>query len=151
MKLKGMKELERSLLKLGKEFGDPKYALQALRPAMKKAMKPVEANIRANTPVADGDLKDSVNLKVKKSNKKDKQVLGNDSVMVAEAGWFWRPGQSTFRKAIAVEYGTSTQEPQPVLRNALDSHANSLIQEFRSELIKSIEKKTKQLRRKSKK
>lgn len=149
MKLTGMKELERALLDLGKEYGDPKYALQAMRPAMKKAVEPLVDNIKANTPVDDGDLRDSSKFKIRKANTKDKDVFGQDSIIVAEAGWIWAAGKGTYAKALAVEYGTSNKKAQPVLRRALEANAGSMISTFKEELAKSIKKKAKQLAKKS--
>jgi len=81
MKITGLKELEKSMSQLGKEYSDPKFALKALRPAMKKSVKGLEEDIRNTTPIDTGKLKDSVTTRVRQSTKKDKEVLGRDSIM----------------------------------------------------------------------
>lgn len=149
-KVLGLKELETSLHKLGKQYSDPKIALQTMRPAMRKSMKSTESAIRSKTPVDSGELANSTKIRIRNSNKKDKQVLGEDSVMVADVGWHWTKGNSLMNKALAVEYGNKVTIAQPTLRPALQQNASQIVNVFRKELIVSIENKARKLHKKVK-
>ena len=63
-KVDGLKGLEKSLLDLAKEYGDFKFALQAIRPAIKDALKPLVPEIKGKTPVHSGKLRDSTKLQI---------------------------------------------------------------------------------------
>jgi HK97 gp10 family phage protein len=150
-KVDGLKELEKNMRRLGREYSDPRFALKALRPAMRNAVKTLELNIRATTPVDTGTLSLSTKTRVRQSNKQDKQTLGQDSVMVADVGWHWQKGQSLMKQALAIEYGNARSVAQPTLRPALAKNAQQIVDTFVTELRASIEKKAKQLARNSRK
>jgi HK97 gp10 family phage protein len=149
-KIDGLKELEKSMRDLGKQYSDPKFAVKALRPALKNSVQPLEMTIRGNTPVDTGELRDSVKTRVRQANKIDKGTLGQDAVMVADVGWHWVKGQSLLKQALAVEFGNKVTQAQPTLRPALFSNAQRIVDSFKTELIASIEKKAKQLANRNK-
>ncbi len=147
-KVNGLKELEKSLLDLGKTYGDPKYALQALRPALKKAAEPIEETIKFNTPVDEGTLRDSTQTRIMKTNKRAKNKLGEDAVIHAEIGWHWKGDKRLWRQSLAVEFGNSKTAAQPVLYPALQQNAGNALNIFKSELATSIKKKAQSLAKK---
>ncbi len=150
IKVEGLKELEKALRELGKEFGNPKYAVQAMRPAVKAAMKPVEEKIEENTPVDSGGLKESVTTKIGKATRKLKKSehVNEDAIIVGRSGWFWSSEQSLYNQALAVEFGNERVSAQSPLRNAFDEENTAMLQRFKNSLGPAIEKKGKALNKK---
>lgn len=148
IEVKGLKELERNLLALSDEFG-PKAGVQAMRPAMRAAVKPLESTIIATTPRDSGTLADSTKTKIGKPTKKMlRSVHFNEKqVLSARVGWTWKE-VSLWNQSLAVEFGTRNQSQQAVLRNAFDQHRNQMLQDFGDALGPAIEKKAKALYRK---
>ena len=147
-KVKGLEGLEKALLGLSKEYDNPKYALQAMRPAMKAAGNVIADEIEATTPVDEGDLKRSTGIKIKKTNSKDKRSLGDDAVIHVEAGWMWPTDESLWFQSLAVEFGTSNTPAQPTLLPALERKSTTATDTFIEVLVPSIEKKAKSLEKK---
>ena len=74
--VKGLKGLEKSLLALAKTYGNPKYALQAIRPAIRKALMPIFELIKRTTPVDTGRLRDSTKLAIRRPKAIEKKNPG---------------------------------------------------------------------------
>ena len=147
-KVEGLKQAERNLRELAKTFGDPKYALQAIRPAIRKALLPLKKQIEGDTPVLSGKLKSSVAIKITKPNKREKQKLGSDAVIFGKVGWFWKAPETYWRRGLAVEFGTKNKQATPVLVPALEQNIQQMINTFKSTLGPAIEKKAKALNKK---
>lgn len=149
-KVTGLKELEKALSKFGKEYGDPKFAMQAMRPALKAAAQEFEGDIASKTPVDTGALKDKVAVKVKKTGKKDLRVHGQDSVLHATIGYHWRTGSDgpmSFQ-AVSVEYGNAHIMAHAPLRSSMDANAMTAVNTFKQKLGPAMEKKAKSLNKK---
>ena len=149
--MKGLKGLEKSLLALAKTYGSPKYALQALRPAIRKALMPIFELIKRTTPVDTGRLRDSTKLAIRrpKANEKKNPGIGKNAVLIGLVGWFWRSGSPIGRQGLAVEFGTQHRPAKPVLRPALERNFSKIVTTFRTELGTAIKKKARQLHKKN--
>ena len=148
IKVEGLKELEKALIALQKEYGG-KAAPQAMRPAVKAALAPVLDTVKENTPVDTGELRDSAKLKIGVVTKKMKRSHHYDknTVIAGRVGWFWK-GRSLWKKSLAVEYGTREIPATLTLRGAMDNHQQGMLNRFKKTLGTSIEKKAKQLAKK---
>ena len=149
IKVEGLKDLEKALRELGKEFGNPKYAVQAMRPAVKAAMN-VEEKIEENTPIDSGGLKESVTTKIGKATKKIKKSnhFNDNTIIVGRSGYFWKKGESRWNQALAVEFGNEKTSASAPLRNAFDEEHAGMLQRFKDTLGPAIEKKGKSLNKK---
>lgn len=149
MKMTGLRDLEKALLALNKEYSG-KAAPQAMRPAVKAAMTSVEEDIGASTPVEDGTLKASVKTVIGKPTKKmvsQSAHYNQTTVIAGRSGWFWK-SRSLWRQALSVEFGTSHKSGKAVLRNSLDRHSAGMLETFKNTLGPAIEKKAKALHKK---
>tara|TARA_R110000787_G_scaffold2708_7_gene10488 strand:- start:866 stop:1348 length:483 start_codon:yes stop_codon:yes gene_type:complete len=145
----GLKDLEKALLALNKEYSG-KAAAQALRPAIKAAVAPLETPIRNATPIDSGDLRDSTKVKVGKPNKKmaSSEYYTKDTVIYGQVGWFWKGSPSLWHQALAVEFGTRDNPAQSILRDTFDANSDEMLNKFKSTLGPAIEKKAKALAKK---
>lgn len=148
MEVKGMRELEASLLALQKEYGG-KAAPQALRPAMRAAMAPLVPAVTSSTPVDSGALAGSVKLKIGKPTKKmsSSAHYNSTTVIYGQVGWFWG-SPSLWHQALAVEFGTQDTPARFVLRGAHEQEAQGMLQRFGDTLGPAIERKAKSLAKK---
>jgi HK97 gp10 family phage protein len=149
MKVQGLKELEASLIALNKEYGG-KSAPQAMRPAIKAAMAPLQSELASNTPVDTGALRDSASVKIGKPSKKmvsNSAHYNSTTIIAGRVGWFWRT-DSLWYEALAVEFGTQNKAGQHPLKNLFDSNNQEMLNTFKRTLGPAIEKKAKQLHKK---
>lgn len=148
VKIEGLKELEDNLMEMADEYG-PKSGLQALRPAIKAAMKPAEMAVRSNTPVDSGALLGSTKTKIGKPSRKmlSSEHYGQNTVLVGRTGYFWTK-PSLWNQALAVEFGTRMKRAKSPLRNSFDQTHSQMIKEFSTTLGPAIEKKAAQLHKK---
>ena len=148
IEVRGLKELERSLIALQKEYGG-KAATQAMRPAVKAAMKPLENKIKQETPVDTGELRDSTKLKIGAVTKKMKVSAHYNSttVIAGRVGWFWSK-PSLWHQALAVEYGTQKTPANHTLERVFDEEAVGMTKRFKDTLGPAIEKKAQSLAKK---
>lgn len=148
IKIEGLKELEQNLHELGEEFGG-KAAVSALRPAIRKAMDPLKSALDTATPKISGGLAESITLKIGKPTKKmlKSEHIPENAVITGRIGYFWgRP--SLWKQALAVELGTYKMTARSPLRNTLDQNYTSMLETFKIEAGKSIEKTAKRLYKK---
>ncbi len=89
--------------------------------ALKSGGLLIENEAKQNVPVRTGNLKRSLDTEVE-GNKKEKEVIIGTEVDYADE----------------VEYGTSTQRPQPYLRPAFDSKKKAAEQEISDALDKLV-------------
>ena len=149
-KLLGAKELEASLVELAKLYG-PKTVRNIFNPPLRKASAAILQDIKTNTPVSSGSLRDSVAMKVGRPNKVRLRSDAVDEYTVAESriGWFWRRGDRVSSyQALAIEFGTLNQPAQPVLRKALQNGASRAVKILQLEIGKSIKQTAKRLAKK---
>tara|TARA_R110000803_G_scaffold130933_2_gene198170 strand:- start:443 stop:934 length:492 start_codon:yes stop_codon:yes gene_type:complete len=147
IKVEGLRDLEKALVRLQKEYGG-NTAVQALRPAVKAAMGPLVATVKMATPVDTGDLSNSVKLKTGKPTKKMlrsshyyNSAYKSNVVIYGQVGWFFPKGRENHLKAVAVEYGTRNVPASFALRGALEGNETAIINRFKNTLGPAIEKK----------
>jgi len=137
-KVKGLRDLEKKLLQISKQYG-AKKANSALRTPLRNAMSPVKDEVVTNTPKDTGALAESTKLRVRQPGKAIKPD-NKDVTLIASVGW-----ETNKKQQIAVEYGTSNVEAQPTLRPALERNQQEIAKRFAKELGKSIERTSKRL------
>ena len=139
---RGFIEAERNLLRLANQFG-PRSARGLVSRELRAAFRPVEQDIRNNTPVDTGGLRESTALRVGAVTRRDRRnpEVGPNVFAIARAGWFWR-GESLWFQATNIEFGNSRQAPTNVLRGALENNANSVVQNLARGLGEAIERAT---------
>ena len=139
---RGFREAERNLLRLANDFG-PRGARTLINREMRAAFRPVEQQIRATTPVDEGDLQQSTSLRAGSPTRRDRQnpEIGRNVFSIVRAGWFWR-GTSLWFQATNVEYGNSTRAPANVLRSALEDNAGRVLTDLARGLGDAITRAT---------
>ena len=137
---RGFREAERNLVNLAREFG-PRGTRTLINRELRSAFRPVADEIRSNTPVDTGGLRDSVSLRVGAPTRRDRRnpEVGPNVFAIARAGWFWR-GTSLWFQSINVEYGNSQQAPHNILRSALENNANTVLTNLATGLGEAIER-----------
>jgi len=137
IKVHGLKELDRALNKL-----DLDLRKKASREAGRKAMEPVMKEIKSNTPVDSGRLKDTVKLSATNAPSRLKKYSKEASMIAsANVGMKSKDITKTATHAIHLEYGTKNMAPQPFIRKAFTNpKQKATIMRFRKELKKSITK-----------
>lgn len=145
VRVTGLREMEQALRDLGEEYS-PRGARRALNIPMRNAMRIVSEEIMARTPIDTGRLAETTAVM---STPPTREWLRSnpDSVWTARAGWFWTSPARYWFQALAVEYGTSRQTGNSVLRTALQSNIDNVIRTFSSELGPQIERRAEQLAR----
>ena len=148
IEVKGLKDLERALLALQKEYGG-KSGAQALRPAVVAAIKPLKAKVQDDTPVDEGYLLGSVKQTVGKPTRdmlsRTPGFYNSTTVLAGRVGYF---GNKVYRRALYMEYGTVDIAANHTLEQIFDSEGRAMIRRFSKTLGPAIEKKAKALNRK---
>ena len=144
---RGFREAERNLLAFAREFG-PRGTRTAVNRALRASFGPVEEEIRRNTPVDEGTLQASTNLRVGATTSRDRRNdgIGPNVFAIARAGWFWS-GESLWFQATNVEYGNSNQRPANVLRSALENNVSRILADLAGQLNDEITRATRIRRR----
>lgn len=148
IEVKGLREMERALLALQKEYTG-KAAVQAMRPAVKAAMAPLEAKVSEGTPKDKGTLRESVAVKVGKPTRRMlySQHYNSTTILAGRVGWFWT-GRSLWTQALAVEFGTRETPANHTLEKVFDNEVDGMLYRFKTTLGPAIEKKAKSLAKK---
>ena len=141
VRIDGLAQIERDWLQLSNDIG-PRNARRIFNTPLRRAFAPVEADIRADTPVETGGLRDSIRTNAGGPTRAELRggSFGPNDVVVVRSGWFWR-GTSRWFQATNIEYGNSRQAPQNVLRGALESNANRILQNLAQTLGEAIERR----------
>ena len=149
LKVEGLRELEAALLALAEEYG-PKAGVQAMRPAVKAAVAPVEAIIQSTTPVDSGKLAATTKTRIGKPTGKmlKSEHFNADMVLAARVGWTWGGEQSHWKQALAQEFGTRKVSGSATLRTAFETNVDNMINDFGATLGPAIEKKAAALNKK---
>ena len=147
IRVEGLKDLEKALLRLQKEYGG-NTAVQAMRPAVKAAMGPLVPTVKMATPIDTGELSNSVKLKIGKPTKRmtksrhySSSAYTSNVVIYGQVGWFFPKGRENHLKAVAVEYGTKGVPASFALRGALENSEGVIVNRFKNALGPAIEKK----------
>jgi len=148
IEIKGLRELEKALLDLQKEFGG-KSGAQAMRPAITAAIKPLKQQVIQDTPVDSGGLQASVKQTVGVVTK-DMMLFSrgqykSTTIIAGRVGYF---GNKVYKRAISIEYGTIEIAAQHNLENVFDREASGMASRFGKSLGPAIEKKAKALNKK---
>lgn len=148
IEVKGLKELEKALVALQKEYGG-KAAPQAMRPAVVAAIKPLKAKVQDDTPVDDGWLLKSVKQTVGKPTRDMLSYSPNfyksTTIIAGRVGYF---GNSVWKRALHMEYGTRDIPAKHTLEQVFDTEARAMTMRFSKTLGPAIEKKAKALNKK---
>ncbi|HCE2429429.1 TPA: hypothetical protein NGU10_001477 [Vibrio parahaemolyticus] len=129
----GLKELEKALTDIGEKAG-----LRTLRKASRQAMSGVQLAMAMGAGYdavgADGEhMRDSIKITTKKM---DSKHGGKDNALATRVG----PSKKHSQKAIAQEYGTVKQEPDPFMRPSLFENRHRVVNTFRTVLAIEIKK-----------
>ena len=147
IKLEGIGEVDKALRALEIEFGDKMAQSKVLVPAVREALKPVLAQARANAPKDSGDLERSLIIEARRPTRRDrrsKYVTQSDTVIAAvttaSGKKLAKMGIKSDARAIAQEFGTAHNPAQPYLRTALESNAQTTVNNLAGILARRIEK-----------
>lgn len=139
--VKGLRELEKALVALQKEYGG-KAAPQAMRPAVVAAIKPLKALVQDNTPVDDGWLLKSVKQTVGKPTRdmlsRSPSFYKGTTIIAGRVGYF---GNNVYKRALHMEYGTINVTANHTLEQVFDAEAKAMAVRFSKTLGPAIEKK----------
>ncbi len=130
MQVKGLRDLDKALSGLGAAAGG-----RALVAALKDAAEPVHADMLANAPESEGELKSGIKKRAKKG-----KGQGKTSAKVSIG-----THKKHFHAAIAAEYGTEKQTPTPFIRLALERNWQKSASIIRYALKKRIQQQAKRL------
>jgi hypothetical protein len=154
--LEGFAEFEQQLIALGKGYRDDLVARQTLAKAAKKSMERVLINVIANAPYDDDrpatdsnkpHLRYTARLDARIPSDKDRMsnfVSDTDAAIAVV---------SVKKSAVSLsqEFGNATTVKQPYLRIALESNAQKVVNDLKSELSIIIPEYAKKLSRMRKK
>ena len=147
IKLEGIGEVDKALRALEIEFGDKMAQSKVLVPAVREALKPVLAQAKANAPKDSGDLQKSLIIEARRPTRRDrrsKYVTKTDTVIAAvttaSGKKLAKMGIKSDARAIAQEFGTAHNPAQPYLRTALESNAQTTVDNLAGILARRIEK-----------
>ena len=148
IKVTGLKELEKNLLALQKEYGG-KAAPQAMRPAVKAAIAPLKALVQGGTPVDEGWLLKSVKQTVGKPTRdmltRSPNLYDSTTIISGRIGYF---GNNVYGRALRMEYGTRHIPANHTLEQVFDREASGMLKRFKDTLGPAIEKKATALNKK---
>jgi HK97 gp10 family phage protein len=147
IKLEGIGEVDKALKALEAEFGDKMAQSKVLVPAVREALKPVLAQAKANAPKDSGGLEKSLIIEARRPTRRDrrsKYVTQTDTVIAAvttaSGKKLAKMGIKSDARAIAQEFGTANHPAQPYLRTALESNAQTTVNNLAGILARRIEK-----------
>ena len=141
MELRGARFAQDALLQFADDYG-PRNALNTLRTALRRSMRPLMNELLARTPVVSGDLRDAVFLSVRQANNFERfssQLFSPTTVATAEVGYRWRRDEPGVRNAaLAQEFGTVNQSATPVLQSVFNSRIEQAAENFIEEVTIQI-------------
>ena len=133
-RLENGKALEALLAGLADEFGPRSGGLPPMRAAIRKALKPVLADVRQSTPVQTGALRKTARLSV---------IAGKRGKPIAYGvvGWsFRRDATARLQQGLAVEFGNRHTTGQAILEGVFRRHQRQMLADFERELPLEITK-----------
>ena len=152
----GSKELDDAL-----EQFELKVRRKILKQTIRRASRELLADAKANAPVDSGDLRNSIKLRVKKVNKRNKSevgmmVLTGDQLFKGDQFYaafieFGAPGHKPYGKGDKYTgIGNNLLEPKPYLRPAMDKNEPLVVARFKAEMPAIIKSTADKLAAKSK-
>lgn len=142
VKVEGLKELNAALMELPKAT-----ARNTLRRVLNKRAQPVADAMRSNVPFKSGDLKKSIRVGTKLSRRQGRAHRREHRDDKAFAEVFVGAGPDP--AAHLTEYGGPTNAPVGWGRAAWDATQNGVLEGFKDDLWKEIDKAAKRLARKA--
>lgn len=164
MQATGVEELKEIFKILGEDFGT-KDQRKILAQAVRKSMQPVLMQAKANVPVDTGGLRESLRIEARKPTRKDrrsKYISERDAVIstvttapgnvLARRKFYnfsesykqkkdvYTTGIESDARAIAQEFGTSHNAPQPFMRSALESQSPTVLSTLAKDLKFALER-----------
>ena len=134
--VEGLKELDADLKRMSLDL-----QTRAGANAVRSTMMPVAGDVRANVPVDQRDLKDSVRIHPKRPERSaDKRGVWAD-VRAGVPGprtRYKRTGRKRPVYALQVEYGTEDTPEQPFMRPAMDGKVPEILGRFKRLLNNQI-------------
>lgn len=124
VKIEGLREVDAALGQLGKATGR-----NVMRRVAIKRLQPIADEMKANAPVDESDLRDSIIVTTKNPKRNRKR-----SEVEAHAG----PGRHP--QAHLQEFGTAHHAPQPFARPAWDGGKDALLEGITDDFWTEIEK-----------
>ncbi len=148
--IRGLDSLERNLLDFADQYG-PKNAISALRAPLRSSLRSVAEQIRSNTPVDTGELRESTSISITQPTRRllRSNYINNDSIIVGRVGWFWGRGEMLWLRSLFVEFGNRHTPARPVLKPALRTLQSVLVADFAPAMAKSMEATARRLGRRA--
>ena len=143
IKTSGFKEIEAALQRLEKASTQK----AVMRRALKKAAKPLADAAEARAPKATGDLKNSITISTKLSDRqksRHRKMFKNDRAAVEMF-----VGAGPVSSAHNQEFGNENHGPQPFMRPAWDTEAQPTLERLGNEMWAEIEKQARRAARKN--
>jgi HK97 gp10 family phage protein len=158
--VEGVQELQNLFDEMANELG-PKDSQRILNKAVRTSMIPVLNSARQLAPVDTGALRASLQIEVRKPNRKDKRskyVSENDTVIglvttapasklaktkfknMRTESKFMQIGIASDARAVANEFGTAKMPAQPFMRPALESNAQNVVNSLSVNIATALRK-----------
>lgn len=136
--VKGLKELEKTLLDMQQEFGST-AAKRSLVPALRKAVMPAKDVIKSIAPVDTGRMRTTVRAGAKVASGKDKKrkYLNQNTLAFGyvDVGVKYYDEKGEYRPATeAREYGTADQAATPFIRRGFQTAIPNMLEILRQDL-----------------
>ena len=145
IKLEGIGQVDQIFKELADQIGDKKATSKILVPAVREAMRPVLAMAKSNAPIDTGALKRTLQTEARRPTKRDrrsKYITQTDTVIAivttAPAKKLKKLGIKSDARAIAQEFGSSRNAAHPYLRPALESQAQSVVNNLSTILARRL-------------
>lgn len=145
IKLEGIGPVDQIFKELADQIGDKKATSKILVPAVREAMRPVLAMAKSNAPIDTGALQRTLQTEARRPTKRDrrsKYITQTDTVIAivttASAKKLKKLGIKSDARAIAQEFGSSRNAAHPYLRPALESQAQSVVNNLSTILARRL-------------
>lgn len=129
--VQGLRELENAVKNLGVATGG-KVMRKAGREAMAEVQFAMATGAGFNSGVSGEHMRETIKITTKMADAK----AGSDNAVAVRVG----PTKKHSQKAIAQEYGTAKQQPDPFIRVSLEENRERVVDKFASGLAVEIEK-----------
>lgn len=143
VRVEGLKELEKSLLKLRKDLDLSRATVKGIvKRGLIEAAQPIVDDAVAAAPVFRDDLRQSIDASGKLSKRQRRQHRKE-----SEAEIF--VGAGSLAQATKQEFGTRHHSPQPFLRPAFDSNWRNVLKRISKSIADQIHKSAERAARKA--
>ena len=125
---------------------DPKKKVAVLRKSARKAMEPVKRDMIRGANIREGDLRASIDMRARTGSRRSRNRVLTISVGPYKKKGRGKAGKQLERvnaKAIAQEYGTVKQSPEPFIRPALERNRFRVLKNLTRDIKEIWEKNRK--------